>query len=328
MTVRAICFHEYGDPSVLRLEDVPRPTPAADEVLVRVQAAGVNPFDTYVRAGTVEPDGGLPHVGGSDMAGVVDSLGDRVSEFAAGDRVFATGLGLDRPGTFAEYVAVPAARLAHLPDEVSFEVGAAAETITTADAALVHRGGLAVGDVCLVQGASGGVGHAAIQIASHANAFVVGTARPGEPAAAVRSLGADAVVDYRADDLAAEIRVVTDGRPVDVVLETHADANIQADLRVLGADGRIVLLGEDDAITIPPGVAGAAKAKQAELHFLSHMRSIEHHAHLLERAGRWLADGTMRVEIAATYPLAEATAAQEHCLRGGVLGKVILDVRA
>lgn len=323
--MRAIRIHEHGDESVLRLDEVDRPTPKSDEVLIEVHAAAINPFDTYVREGIVEPDNGLPHILGGDAAGVVDAVGSDVTAFEAGDRVFTTGLGLDRPGTYAEYVAVPEHRLAHLPESVSFEkAAAAAETVTTGMQAL-ERGGLSLDDVCLVQGATGGVGHATVQVAKAAGAFVVGTCNADAVDDALR-FGVDAAIDYRSEDLAERILVATDGRPVDVVVETHAAANVAADVEVLGSGGSIVVLGEDDAITIEKPSAGMAKAKQVDVSFMSHMRATAHHGEKLATAARLLDAGDVEVAVAETYPLSEIGAAHRACLRGGTVGKIVVDV--
>lgn len=327
--MRAVRFHEHGDPSVLELDTVRLPEPERGEVRIRIHAASVNPFDTYLRAGTIEPLTDLPHVPGSDAAGVVESVGDGVSSVSSGDRVYTTGLGFDRPGTHAEYTVVPADRVAILPRGVSFEsAAAAAEPITTALQALLHRGNLSLGEVCLVQGASGGVGHVAAQIARRAGATVIGTARAGSPTEFVAELGVDGVVDYRRDDLADAIRSVTGGRAVDLVLETHADANVDADLAVLARGGRIVVLGESATIVIDPETAATAKMADADLRFTSHMASSHHHGELLERGARLLAEGDVIPEVAETYSLSEAAAAQERCRESGVLGKIVLDVTA
>jgi len=322
--MKAIRYHEHGDADVLTVDDVPTPEPGPDEVLVRIHAASVNPIDTYVREGGVEPAGGLPHVGGADMAGVVETVGDDAEEFAVGDRVFATGLGLFEAGSYAEYVAAPAESLAPLPDEVSFVEGAAAAmAFATAWRGLVHRGDLAVGDTCLVQGGAGGVGHAAVQIAAHAGATVVATASGDEEF--VRSLGADAVVDYGGDDAADRIREAVGG-DVDVVLETHAAANVETDLDVLARGGRIVVLGEEAPIRIDPGASMTGKIADADVRFMSIMASRDDQRPILERVGPRLADGTFEVEIEAAYPLEAAAEAQRHVLSSGSHGKVVLEV--
>lgn len=325
--MKAIRYHEHGGADVLTMDDVPEPTPGPGEVTVRVHAAGVNPIDTYVREGNVSPEGGLPHIGGADVAGVVEEVGEGVDAFEPGDRVFATGLGLFEPGTYAEYVAVPEEKLAPLPESVSFEEGAAAAmAFATAWRGLVTRGELSVGDVCLVQGGSGGVGHAGVQIARHAGATVVATAREGDPAEMVRELGADAVVDYRAEDLPAEIREATGGDPVDVVLEPHAASNLVDDLDVLVRGGRIALIGEDDEIRIPPGASMTGKIADADLRFMSIMASTNDQGPILRSVAPLLGDGTFEARVAKTYPLSEAAAAQRDVLSGGTLGKIVLEV--
>jgi len=321
--MNAIRYHDHGDADVLTVDDVPTPEPGPGEVLVRIHAASVNPIDTYVREGGVEPAGGLPHVGGADMAGVVEAVGEGVEGVAAGDRVFATGLGLFEAGTYAEYVAAPAESLAPLPEEVSFAEGAAAAmAFATAWRGLVHRGELDVGDACLVQGGAGGVGHAAVQVAAHAGATVVATASGDE--AFVRDLGADAVVDYGAA-AADRIREAAGG-DVDVVLETHAAANVATDLDVLTRGGRIVVLGEEAPIRIDPGASMTGKIADADVRFMSIMASRDDQRPILERVAPRLADGTFAVEIEATYPLEEAAAAQRHVMSSGSRGKVVLEV--
>jgi NADPH2:quinone reductase len=322
--MKAIRYHEHGDADVLTVDDVPMPDPGAGEILVRIHAASVNPIDTYVRDGGVEPAGGLPHIGGADAAGVVEAVGDGVDEFAVGDRVFATGLGLFESGTYAEYVAAPAESLAPLPAEVSFVDGAAAAmAFATAWRGLVGRGDLEIGDACLVQGGSGGVGHAAVQIAAHAGATVVATASGDE--AFVRGLGADAVVDYGGDDIAERIRDAA-GSDIDVVLETHAAANVATDLDVLARGGRIVVLGEEAPIEIDPGASMTGKIADADVRFMSIMASRDDQVPILERVGRRLADGTFEIEIEATYPLEDAAEAQRHVMADGSRGKVVLEV--
>lgn len=323
--MKAVRYHEHGGPSVLTLEEVPRPEPGPGEVLVDVRAASVNPIDASVRAGDVTPPGGLPHVGGADLAGVIETVGSSVSAFDEGDRVVATGLGVVSPGTYAEYTVVPADVLAPLPDEVPFTDGAAAAmAFATAWRALITRGGLTVDDVCLVHGASGGVGHAAVQVAAHAGCRVIGTAREGAPAEFVESLGADAVVDYRGDDLAGSIRAAADDRPVDVVLESHADANLAPDLTALRRGGTIVVIGEDDPIEITPALSMSAKKADADLRFMSIVASRDDQASILRRVGPYLAAGTFSVHVDETYALSNLAAAHERLTDSSVLGKLVI----
>jgi NADPH2:quinone reductase len=324
--MRAVRFHEHGDESVLALETVDRPDPGPGEALVAIEAASVNPIDEYVREGNVSPPGGLPHVGGSDLAGVVEAVGEGVTAFDPGDRVFATGLGLFSPGTYAEYTAAPVEQLAPLPASVPFREGAAAAmAFATAWRALVTRGDLRLGDLALVHGASGGVGHAAVQVAAAAGATVVGTARDGEPAAFARGLGADAVVDYRSDELAEAVRTAADGREVDVVFEPQADAHLAADLACLTRGGRIVVIGENETIAVDGGTSMAAKQADADLRFMSIVASAGDQAAILERVGERLADGTFTAAVDSVFGLGSVPEALAELRSSGTLGKVVLD---
>ncbi|GAB7011627.1 NADPH:quinone reductase [Halorubrum trueperi] len=324
--MRAVRYHEHGDESVLTVDTVDLPDPGPEEALVRIEAASVNPIDTYVREGYVRPPSGLPHVGGSDLAGVVEAVGEDVTEVEEGDRVFATGLGLFSPGTYAEYTVAPAGQLAPLPDGVLFRDGAAAAmAFATAWRALVTRGDIELGDVALVHGAAGGVGHAAVQVAKAAGATVVGTARDGEPAEFARSVGADAVVDYRSEDLAADISEAADGREVDVVFEPQADAHLDANLACLARGGRIVIIGENGPITLEGGLPMEAKKADADLRFMSIMASPGDQAAILERVGERLADGTFTVEIDSVFGLDQVPDALRELMSSGTLGKVVLD---
>jgi NADPH:quinone reductase len=324
--MRAVRFHEYGDESVLRVDDVEQPAPAAGQVRVRVRAASVNPVDTKLREGVLEPTTGLPHVAGVDLAGVVDAVGDGVTEFETGDRVYGTGFGWTDHGTYAEYAAVPADRLGRLPETVSFNAGAAAPMVyATAWYALRDCGDLAVGDVCLVHGAAGGVGHAGVQIASAAGATVVGTARPGKPTAAVEADGG-VPVDYRSETLVDDVREVTGGCDVDVVLEPHLEEHVDEDLKLLASGGCLSAIAQGDDLTLTPAQGLAAMVNGSRIEFMSMMAAQDEHARLLNRIGPLLADGALEPRIAARYPLAEAADAQAHAMSSGVVGKVVIDV--
>jgi NADPH:quinone reductase-like Zn-dependent oxidoreductase len=174
--MRAVRFHEHGDPDVLGVDDVETPEPGPDEVLVEVEAVGVNPVDTYYREGAYAvPE--LPFVPGSDLAGIVAAVGDEVERFERGDRVFGTGLGNGRSGTYADAVVAPASFLGPLPDDVTFAQGAALALVgVTTWQAFVHHAGIEPAERVLIHGASGGVGHVAVQLADTMGAVVIGTA--------------------------------------------------------------------------------------------------------------------------------------------------------
>lgn len=163
--MRAVRFHETGGPDVLQVEDVQRPIPRDDEILIDVRAAGVNPTEVYSRTG--DRDHELPRIPGADVAGVVKAISDSISDVAVGDRVFATGLQNHRIGSYAKYTVARRDRYAVLPEEVSFEVGAAADVVTTtAWLAFGHHASLTPASTCLVHGDTGGVDHVAVQVAA------------------------------------------------------------------------------------------------------------------------------------------------------------------
>src|SRR5215211_4511775 len=172
--MKAIIVHEYGEPEVMKVEKVPKPEPQGAQVLVKVEAAGVNPVDTYLRSGNHAHAPKLPYTPGKDAAGIVEKIGDGVSKFKSGDRVYTAG---SITGTYAEYSLCDEGHLGRLPDGVSFEEGAGIWTpYATAYRALFQKAGARTGETVLIHGASGGVGVAAIQWAKHVGLKVIGSA--------------------------------------------------------------------------------------------------------------------------------------------------------
>ena len=229
--MRAARLHDHGGPEVLQTDDTDRPEPGDNEVLVEVVAAGVNPVDTYFRDGSYEPVD-LPFTPGVDFAGTVAATGADATDFATGDRVYGTGIGnASLQGGYAEYAAVPTDRVVALPDGVDLaEAGAAGVAAVTAWRALIDHADLGPAEDCLVHGGSGGVGHAAVQIADAVSARVVTTAAP-KYHDRLHKLGADTVLDYGCDDLADAVRDATDGG-ADVILDHRLDDYLQFDAEV------------------------------------------------------------------------------------------------
>ncbi|WP_299234432.1 NADPH:quinone reductase [Natronomonas sp.] len=326
--MRAVRYHEFGDPDVLQLEEIPRLDPNPDEVLLAVEAIGVNPCDALRREGLWGDD--LPLITGSDVAGTVEAAGDRVSAFAAGDRVFGTiprlnstgGRG-DRQGACAEYVVVREDRLAPLPDGVSATVGAGIGIVgITAWRALRRFGSLEAGDACLVHGGSGGVGHVAVQLASALGATVIATASD-ERADAVRSFGADAVIDYDRPngELEAAIAEVTDG--VDVVLDHRIEEYVQLDIDVSGYGGTVVVIGNNrDSPTIEDLTEAIGKdltIQPMDAFSEPHIDSV------LRRLGALLRRDRLTVAVAETYDLEETAAAQRAVMNDSFTGKLVIE---
>jgi NADPH2:quinone reductase len=317
--MRAVRYHEYGAPSVLEVETVDRPEPRGQELLVEVAAAGVNPVDTYFRTGEYTP-AGLPMIPGADLAGTVTAVGPAVTAFEPGDRVFGTGLGRDRQGTYAEYAVGPESHFGSLPEGTSAADGAAIALVgVTAWRALIDHAGLELGETCLVHGGSGGVGHAAVQIAAAAGAEVVTTARP-EYHDRLRELGADSVLDYRREDLA---EAVLEGDRPDVILDHRLDDYLQFDASVAHVGTRVVGIGNTEPAA---GFEDVAAARGKDLHLvLMSMFNAPNFGAILEDLGTLLEDGRLTPVVANRYGLEEAQAAQTAVLDDSFLGKLIIE---
>ncbi|WP_254544545.1 NADPH:quinone reductase [Halomarina pelagica] len=316
--MRAIRYHETGGPEVLQLDDLDAPDPGHGEVRIEARAIGVNPVDTYFRTGEYAPPE-LPMIPGSDVAGVVDAVGEGVDGFAEGDRVYATGLGSDRQGTYAERVVAPAGLVAELPEGVSFAEGAAMALVgVTAWQALVFHAGLEPAETCLVHGGSGGVGHVAVQLAAATGARVVTTASEAYHDH-LRDLGAHAVLDYRRDDLADAVRSA--GAP-DVILDTITNEYFPFDAEVAAERARIVGIGNTASEATVP--MGPSKGKDLRFQLMS-MYNTDDTSAVLSRLARLMATGSVVPEVARTYPLAEASRAQRDVLGESFLGKLVLE---
>ncbi|MBZ6496790.1 alcohol dehydrogenase catalytic domain-containing protein [Natrinema longum] len=316
--MRAIRYHEYGSPDVLRSEEIGRPSPKRGEVLVAVRAAGINPVDAKFRDGSY-PQGSLPKIPGSDFAGVVDAVGDDVDEFAVGDRVFGTGLGIDRQGTCAEYGVATTTHLATLPDGIAFTVGAGIGLVgVTAWEGLIETAELAVGDRCLVHGGSGGVGHVAVQLASAAGASVVATAAE-QYHDRVRALGADTVLSYDRPDLASAIG---DAGAPDVVLDHRIDQHIELNTEIASQGARIVAI-DSTAPELRYPDSGLARAKMHTLYHFA-MISLSDYSSTLGLIARLLESGTITAEVARTYDLADTDQAHRDVAETSFLGKAVV----
>ncbi|MDL5361453.1 NADPH:quinone reductase [Halalkalicoccus sp. NIPERK01] len=316
--MRAVRYHDHGGPEVLDVEELEQPEPGGHELLVRVEAAGVNPVDTYFREGSFQPYQ-LPMTPGSDFSGIVEEAGDWTPGFEAGDRVFGTGLGRDHQGTYAEYALVPTDRVARLPENVAFDAGGGAGVAAvTAWRALIDHAGLEPAETCLIHGGSGGVGHAAVQLAAATGADVVTTASP-DYHDALADLGADAVFDYARDDLE---DAVGEYEP-SVILDHRLDEYLDFDAAVAAQGARVVGIGN----TAPQ--AGwenvpAARAKELRVHLMSMFNTPDLSARL-ERVARLMERGDLGIRVERSYPLEEADEAQRAVLGESFLGKLVIE---
>lgn len=318
--MKAIRVREFGGPEALRLEDVDEPRPAAGQVSVRVRAVGVNPVDTYIRSGAHAVKPPLPWTPGLDAAGVVEEVGEGVTRFRAGERVYVAG---SLTGTYAELTVCEESQVQPLPGRVTFAQGAGVFTpYATAFRALFRRARAAPGETVFVHGASGGVGTAAVQLARAAGLRVIGTGGTEEGRKLAAEQGAHHVLDHRSEGYLGELTRLTGGRGPDVILEMLADVNLNRDLEVIGKGGRVVIVGSRGTVEINPRLAMTRDAAVLGMTLFNASPQELAGAHAAVVAG--LENGTLRPVVGRELPLAEAARAHERVLEPGAYGKIVL----
>jgi NADPH:quinone reductase len=318
--MKAILVHEFGGPEVLRLEEITTPAPGPGQVLVKVYAAGVNPYDTYMRAGTYAIKPQLPYTPGSDAAGIVEAAGDGVRKVRAGDRVYTAKT---LTGAYAEYTLATEAQVYRLPESVSFEQGAALWVPYGTAYHALHQEAIArAGETVLVHGASGGVGIAAVQIGRAMGLTVYGTASTDEGLQLVRREGAHQVFNHGVPGYHDQIVKATGGRGVDVILEMLANVNLGTDLKLVAEHGRVIVIGSRGEVTVTPRdlMARSASVRGFTLWALNESEVTEIHAGIL--AG--LENGTLRPVVGKRIPLAEAPRAHTEVITSRASGKIVL----
>lgn len=340
--MRAAYFEEHGGTGVMEVGDLPEPTAGPGEVVVRVEAVALNHLDLWIRRGLpgLEPE--LPHVGGSDVAGFVESTGDGVDGWESGDRVVVNPglwcgrcewcvrgehslcvsyriLGEHVAGGAAEKVAVPARNLFPLPDDYPYEEAAAVPLVyQTAWRALMTRAGLRAGETVLITGGSGGVSTAAVQIARLAGARVLAVTAGPENAERVRDLGADLVIDRLEEDFSRAAWQATGERGVDVVLDSVGEAMWEGCVRALARDGRLVTYG---ATT---GAEGKVDIRRLFWKQVRLMGSTMASRSEFERVMALVFDGRLQPVVDVVWPLDRIRDAHERLETGETFGKVVL----
>lgn len=318
--MKAILVHQFGGPEVLKLEDVPTPRPASGQVLVRIHAAGVNPYDTYMRGGTYAIKPPLPYTPGSDGAGVVEAVGEGVDKVKKGDRVY---VARTVSGAYAEYALTLESQVHPLPDKITYTQGAGIWVpYGTAYHALYQLGKARAGETLLVHGASGGVGIASVQIGRALGLTVLGTAGTAKGLDLVEREGAHYVFDHSKPECRDQILKATGGRGANLILEMLANVNLGHDLKLLAPEGRVIVTGSRGDVTISP--RDLMTRRGAILAFtlwgITEGEEAEIHAGLV--AG--LENGTLRPIVGKELPLAEAPRAHKEILEPGAFGKIVL----
>jgi NADPH:quinone reductase len=318
--MKAIQVHQFGGPEVLELREISTPKPGPGQILVRVHAAGVNPYDTYMRNGSYAIKPSLPYIPGSDAAGTVEAVGDGVKKVKPGDRVYTAKT---LTGAYAEYALADESQVYPLPQDISFAQGAGLWVpYGTAYTALHHHAKAHAAETLLVHGASGGVGIAAVQFARAEGLTIIGTAGTERGLDLVRKEGTHHAFDHTKPGYAEEIMKATGGRGVDVVLEMVAHVNLATDLKLLAPRGRVIVIGNRGEITINPRelMARRASVRGFTLWAATESESAEIHAAIA--AG--LENGTLRPIVGKEFPLKDAPAAHQQVLFPGAFGKIVL----
>ena len=342
--MRAAITREYGGPEVVEIAELPRPGVPPCHVLVAVRAAALNHLDLWVRRGLPGLELEFPHIGGSELAGCVEELGEGVEGFAVGDRVLvnpalwdgecewcARGeeslcvafkvLGEHVNGGFAEFCAVPARNLLPLPDDLPFEEAAAVPLVfQTAWRGLISRARLQAGESVLVTGASGGVSTAAIQIARHAGATVFALTSGARKMQAVKELGADFVIDRNVASFADEIRTLTERRGIDVVFDSVGQAIWSEAMRVLTRNGRFVTYG---ATTGHHAEFDIRRLFWKQLQIIGTTMASDSE---FREVMKLVFDKQLRPVIDVVWPLERAREAHERLESGEAFGKIVLTV--
>ncbi|WP_458208023.1 zinc-binding dehydrogenase [Haladaptatus sp. NG-SE-30] len=340
--MKAVQFDTHGDRDVLEYGEFPDPEIDRGEVLVNVKAGALNHLDIWTRRGLPGINLDMPHIPGSDAAGVVEEVGEGVTRFEPGDRVCVIAgksggndefsrkgdptltpdfhiIGEHVRGVHSEYAALPAANLAPVPEGIDWETAAAAPLVfQTAWRMLRDRGGLKSGESVLVLGASGGVGHAAVQVAAHAGAEVFATASTDEKLAYAEEVGADHTINYEEVDFASEIRELTGGRGVDMVVDHVGAQTWQSSLKSLVKGGRVVTCG---ATT---GGNPETDLNRIFWNQLSVIGSTMATPGQAEEVLELVWDGTFQPRIRETLPMSKINRAHEMLENREGFGKVVV----
>ncbi|HEY7087321.1 MAG TPA: NADP-dependent oxidoreductase [Tepidisphaeraceae bacterium] len=307
-TMSAVCAREAGGPEVLKIEQIPKPTPAASELLVKVYAAGVNPVDWRMRQGGAGRRGGQPYIPGFDVSGVVEQVGTGVTKFKSGDAVFAM-LGLNRGGGYAEYAIVKESEAAMKPAKLSHvEAAAVPLAALTAWQALIDTAKVEKGQTVLIHGGAGGVGSFAVQIAKWKGARVIATASK-ENHEFLRQIGADETIDYHTQKFSDV------AKDVDVVLDT-VGGQTQADSWAVMKKGGILV-----SIVGRPAADKAREAGVRGEGILVRSSSDE-----LAQIAKLIDDGSIKPVVTYTFSLSDAAKAQEQSETHHTRGKIVLKV--
>ncbi|XP_069498005.1 quinone oxidoreductase isoform X2 [Ambystoma mexicanum] len=322
MLMRAIRVLEFGGPDVLQLQsDVSVPTPEDNQVLIKVHACGVNPVETYIRAGTYARKAELPYTPGTDVAGIIEAVGNGVTNFKEGDRVFTSAT---LTGGYAEYTVASMDTVFPLPEQLDYKQGASiAIPYFTAYRALFYKGHAKAGESVLVHGASGGVGIATCQIARAYGLKVFGTAGTEAGQKIVLESGAHEVFNHRETDYITKIKESTGDQGVNMIIEMLSNVNLSNDLQLLSRGGRVIIVGSRGSTDINPRDTMVKESSIIGTSLFSQTTGEREECAAALFAG--MEAGWLKPVVGPEYPLEKASQAHEDIINGtGAFGKMVL----
>ncbi|MGC8743208.1 MAG: NADPH:quinone reductase [Verrucomicrobiia bacterium] len=328
--MKAAFITKTGTPEVIEYGELPTPEPAKQQVLVRVKAVSVNPIDTYIRAGMIQMNIKFPYIIGCDLAGVVEEVGESVTKFKKGDRVWGTNQGLfGRPGTFAEFAAVDEQWLYPIPDRVSDDDAAAIALVgITAHLGLFRDAKLMPGESIFINGGSGGVGSVVIQMARASGARVFASAGNDKKIDLCKKLGAEAVFNYKTQDIVKEIKSILPNG-VNIWWETSREPDFDKIVAALSPRGRIVIMAGREARPVFP--VGPFYVKDSKLYgFAMFNATAQEQFVCAQDINKWLIEGKLKPLIDRVLPLSQSAYAhklqEENTLQktGTLSGKIVL----
>ncbi|MCX4025239.1 NADPH:quinone reductase [Endozoicomonas sp. SM1973] len=321
--MKAIQVSQHGDIDVLQLVEKELPTPGPEELVINLYAAGVNPVDTYIRAGVNNYTANFPYTPGKDGAGIVAAVGEAVSWFKPGDRVFCTNTGM---GCYADTTICSQDHAYPLPDNLSFAQGACLGIpYGTAWLAIHQRAGAITGETILIHGASGGVGLAAIELGNAHGLTVIGTASTEPGTQAAYQQGADQVFNHYDQSHWQAIKEYTDNQGVDIILEMLANVNLGQDLPLLSKKGRVIIIGSRGEVSINPR---DLMARNADIRGLALANaSLDERQAMYNNIVELAKDGKINPVVHHSFSLEQAGQAHQQVLEKGAAGNIVLITR-
>jgi NADPH2:quinone reductase len=317
--MKAVRVHQFGGPDVLKIEEVPDPIAGPGQVVVRIEAIGINPVETYIRSGKFGPKA-FPYIPGSDAAGVIESVGPEVKSVGPEDRVYVRA---SVSGAYAEKALCYESHVHPLPSHVTFQQGAALGVpYATSHRAFFHRAKPIAGETVLVHGASGGVGIASVQFARAFGLTVIGTAGTDKGLNLVRAQGAHHVLNHHNAKHLEELMKLTGGRGVDIILEMSAHTNLGNDLTVLAKNGRVIAIGSRGLVQITPREAMGRDADIRGMDLSNASEADLRGIHEAIVAG--LENKTLRPIIGKEFKLADVAKAHDAVMEAGSYGKIVV----